>query len=285
VRLFDSDRVETRAVAVTVERALVETAEAFNGVATEYDRSNTDNPLLAAMRRRVLAAVGACVPRGARILDLGCGPGTDDETLARAGYELTAIDWSPAMVDEARRRIERADLRDRVRVLHLGIHELDVLPPFAFDAALSNFGPLNCVPELDTAARAIAARLKHGAVLIASVIGRFCPWEILVHALRGDVRRASIRFRRDVVGVPLNGGTVWTRYYAPSEFERVFLAAGFERVCLRALGLFTPPPYMEAFAARHPSLVARLQALDDFAGRWPAFRSLGDHFLIVLRRA
>jgi SAM-dependent methyltransferase len=277
--------VEECAVAVIAERALLDTAEAFDGIATAYDRANSENPILAAMRQRVLATVGAHVPRGSRILDLGCGPGSDAEMLGRAGYEVTAIDWSPAMVEEATRRIDRADLRDRVKVHHLGIQELDRLPPFAYEAALSNFGPLNCVPDLDDAARQIATRLGHGGLLIASVIGRFCPWEVALYGLRADFPRAVVRFAREVVAVPLNGRTVWTRYYAPAEFEWIFARYGFTRVALRGIGLFAPPPYMDGFARRHPALVRGLHRVDDAVGQWPALRSCGDHFLIVLRKA
>ena len=42
------------------------------------------------------------------ILDLGCGPGRDDECFGARGYRVTAIDWSPAMVAEARRAHARS---------------------------------------------------------------------------------------------------------------------------------------------------------------------------------
>jgi SAM-dependent methyltransferase len=271
-------------MAVLTEWALLQTQNAFDSVAGEYDRSNAANPILSEMRRRVLAAVGAHVPRGSHILDLGCGPGADDEILGRAGYEVTAIDWSAAMVREARRRVDRADLGDRVRVHHIGIHQLDRLPPTFFDAAYSNFGPLNCVPDLGVAASQISGRVRRGGVLIASVIGRICPWEIGLYLSRADLARVRIRFASDLVAVPLNGGQVWTRYYTPSEFERTFAAAGFSRVSLHALGLFAPPPYLEAFAHRHPWFTKRLHRLDDLLGGLPAFRACGDHFLIVMTK-
>jgi SAM-dependent methyltransferase len=261
-----------------------DTAAAFDSVAAGYHDSNGSNPILVDMRRRVLAAVGVHVPRGARILDLGCGPGTDDEMLALAGYDVTAIDSSKSMIDEAERRIARADLLDRVRIHHLGIHQLEMLPPFAYDAAISNFGPLNCVPDLGDAARQIGMRLRHDAVLIASVIGRVCPWEIALYSARGEFARAGVRFVRGVVPVPLNGRTVWTRYYGPAEFERAFSEHGFTRVSVHALGLFAPPPYMNAFATRHPALLTRLSRLDATVGGWPLLRRWGDHFLIVLRK-
>jgi len=282
--MFDSDGVEERAVAV-MSQTLGDTQRAFDSVAPDYHRSNAENAVLRAMRARTLAAVREHVAVGSRIIDLGCGPGTDDETLARDGYAVTAIDWSPAMVEETRKRVARASLEQSIDVHRLGIHELDRLPAARFDAACSNFGPLNCVPNLADAARLIAERLRPGGVLIASVIGRMCPWEIALYAIKGEWARTRVRFAPGQVAVPLNGRTVWTSYYTPSEFQHPFTAAGFSRVSLRALGLFVPPPYMDAFVARHFGLVSRLQWLDDRLGSWPGLRAFGDHFLIVMRKA
>jgi hypothetical protein len=131
----------------------------------------------------------------------------------------------------------------------------------------------------------IADRLRPGGLLIASVIGRACPWEIAVHLARADWSRARVRFRRGLVPVPLEGRTVWTRYYSPAEFEPIFAAADFSRVSLRSLGLFVPPPYLHAFAARHPKVVAALQRVEDRTARWPLVRQWGDHFLIAMRKA
>lgn len=265
--------------------ALLDTQRAFDGVAAGYDRSNTGNRLLCAMRVRVHDTIAEHVPAGARLLDLGCGPGADAVDLAMRGYHVTAIDWSPAMAGEARRRVRDAGVP--VDVQHVGIHELDRLEPVgaSFDAAYSNFGPLNCVTDICDAARKITARLTPGGLLIASVIGRVCPWEVALYAARGDVARAAIRFRRGSVAVPLDGRTVWTRYFHPREMTAIFAAAGMTRVSLRALGLFLPPPYLHAFADRHPGLIARLQAVEDRCSALPALRNWGDHFLLVMRKA
>jgi SAM-dependent methyltransferase len=278
--------METRAVAVTEPAfpELLETQRAFDGVAAFYDRTNKENPILCEMRRRTLAAVARHVPRGGRVLDLGCGPGTDDTMLARAGFAVTAIDSAPEMVAEARRQVRRAGLEDRVDVQEVGIHELRRLPTERYDAALSNFGPLNCVPNLEDVAAHLAERLSPGGVLVASVIGRFCPWEIVRQAVRRDWSRLRIRFTKGAVPVPLNGNTIWTRYYTPREFEHPFGRAGFGRVSLRALGSLVPPPYMDAFAARHSRLVGVLQRVEDRTAHWPGMRACGDHFLIVLRK-
>jgi len=265
--------------------ALLETQRAFDAVAATYDRSNRENSLLRAMRERARAMVDRLAPNGAHLLDLGCGPGSDAEYFARRGFRVTAIDWSPAMVQEARQRVADRRLGDWIEVHHLGVQEIQDLAPARFDAAYSNFGPLNCVPDLGAAARALASRLRPGAVFVASVIGAVCPWEVALYATRGDWRRAAIRFGGDAVAVPLEAETVWTRYFTPRRFEAAFDAAGFSRVALRGLGVLTPPPYTHAFADRHPALIRALQRIEDATAGWPVVRACGDHFLIALRNA
>lgn len=264
---------------------LTDTRQAFDGVAAGYERSNADNPILCAMRDRVRATVVQCVSPGEHMLDLGCGPGGDVEYFARRRYRVAALDWSPAMVAQAQRRIDAAQLGARAAVHHLGIDEIDRLAPTMFDAVYSNFGPLNCVPDLTASARRIASRLRSGGVLIASVIGRVCPWELALYLSRGDWTRATVRFSRGPVPVPLDGRTVWTQYHSPRSFARTFMDAGFTSVHVRSLGLFAPPPYLQSVALRHPRAVSVLQRADDVFGGWPLVRGHGDHFLIVLRRA
>ena len=282
MRLLDQSRLAGCAVAVA--RALQDTRHAFDGVAPTYDRSNSECRILCEMRARTLSTVARYVGPGSALLDLGCSPGADAEAMARRGHMVTAIDWSPAMVSEASGRMRSAGLADRVIVRHVGIQEIDRLAPSTCDGAWSNFGPLNCVPDLRAASALIADRLRPGGVLVASVIGRIGPWEIALFAGRGDWSRLAVRFARNVVPVPLDGRTVWTRYYTPGAFSRIFEASGFVRAEVRALGLCAPPPYAQAFASRHPALISRLFAIDDRIGGWPVVRNLGDHFLIVLRK-
>jgi SAM-dependent methyltransferase len=281
MRLRDQDHVEKRAVALT-PAALIETGQAFDRVAPGYDAANRTNPTLAAMRARAMETLWQHVAPGAHLLELGCGPATDTERLAGSGLAVTAIDASAGMVRQATKRLAQAG--HDATVIQLGIDDIAALAPGRFDAALSNFGPFNCVADLPSAARALADRLRPGGVLVVSVIGRVCPWELALYASRAQWRRAVLRFAAGFVPVPLDTGRVWTHYYTPREFERPFIAAGFSRVSLKALALFAPPPYLEGFARRHPRICAALHGLDDRCGGWPVLRNWGDHFLLVLRR-
>lgn len=46
------------------------------------------------------------------VLDLGCGTGSMTKTLAQRGYDMTGIDYSPEMLDIARRRAEKEGISD-----------------------------------------------------------------------------------------------------------------------------------------------------------------------------
>ena len=265
-------------------RQLADTQRAFDEVAAGYDGSLGNNTLVQAVRARTLAAVTRSVARGAALLDLGCGTGLDAVALGRQGYRVTAIDWSANMVRKTQERAARAANNGMVSAHQVGIHELERLPAGTFDGAYSNLGALNCVPDLASAAASIATRLSPGGVLIASVIGRICPWEVAIFSRKRDWRRVAARWSKQPVPVPLIGRTVWTQYYSPSEFRSTFAVAGFTLKSLRTLGLLVPPPYALAFADRHPRLLARLQGIEDRVAGWPGVRGWGDHFLVVMER-
>jgi 2-polyprenyl-3-methyl-5-hydroxy-6-metoxy-1,4-benzoquinol methylase len=56
------------------------------------------------------------VPRHAQVLDLPCGTGRLAECLLEEGFEVTGIDISPAMLEVARRKLERYGTRFHARV-------------------------------------------------------------------------------------------------------------------------------------------------------------------------
>jgi magnesium-protoporphyrin O-methyltransferase len=57
------------------------------------------------------------VPPGTTALDAGCGTGLWSIALARRGFEVTAIDIAPQMVDAALQAAQRAGVRERITFL------------------------------------------------------------------------------------------------------------------------------------------------------------------------
>ncbi|WP_199536074.1 class I SAM-dependent methyltransferase [Dyella solisilvae] len=264
------------------EGQLLDTQRAFDSVAADYDGPRGNNELIQRMRVALWEAVFDRVPVGANLLDLGCGTGIDAIEFARCGYQVAATDWSPQMVGRTRSRAAIAGLESHVTVEHLGIHQLGRLKE-QFAGIYSNFGPLNCVPDLPTVAAECARLLRPGGHLVFSVMGRVCPWELLHYLSRGRFRRAIVRGRRGATAVGMNRHTIWTYYYLPREFYRAF-ADHFVLESHRALCLFLPPPYLVDYYRRHPRWRQWLGWLDDHLGALPLMRDMGDHFLIVMRR-
>ena len=258
-----------------------DTARAFDSVAAAYDGPLGNNILVQKMREQVMACIEQNMSPGARLLELGCGTGIDAEYLAARGYAIHPIDSSPAMVERTNARLQGKGLNAHAEVL--GIHEIYKLTGSSFDGAFSNLGPLNCVPGLRQVSFNLAHLLKSNGLLIASVMGRYVPWEVLYYGLRGDFRRAGVRLARTSVAVPMNGLTVWTNYYSPREFAHAF-EEEFETMHVRALGLFMPPPYLIGLYNRFPRIMNILAWLDETLGARAAIRNAGDHFLIVLRK-
>jgi ubiquinone/menaquinone biosynthesis C-methylase UbiE len=263
---------------------LADTREAFDSVAPDYDGPRGNNVLIQAMRREMWRWLDATFPVPAELLDLGCGTGLDAVRLAARGHHVTATDWSTAMIARTRDRAQQECSSDCVTTAAIGAHELQRIPGSArFDGAYSNLGALNCVPNLSQTAAECARLLRPGGALVLTIIGRICPWELAHYALRSNWPRLAVRFKRDMVAVRLNKRVVWTRYYTPRELYRCF-AREFTLTHHRGLCLFAPPPYLTAVRERYPRLHELLWSLDRSCAGWPGLRSMGDHFLMVLRR-
>jgi SAM-dependent methyltransferase len=78
-------------------------------------------------------------PPPASVLDVGGGAGHQSYPLAQAGYGVTLLDSSPAMLDKARQRLERLPAEARRRVTFVeaeGEHAEEAVHGRRFDAVL-----------------------------------------------------------------------------------------------------------------------------------------------------
>ena len=84
-----------------------DTRDAFDSVAADYDGPRGNNDLIQEMRREMWRWLDATFASNSRLIDLGCGTGLDAVRMARLGHAVTAVDWSPQMVQRTR---DRADV-------------------------------------------------------------------------------------------------------------------------------------------------------------------------------
>jgi SAM-dependent methyltransferase len=105
------------------EEELYRTSHAYLYDLTVFAMSETKQPYLNALRR--------CVPAGARLLDYGCGIGSDGLELLEQGYEVAFVDFDNPSTRYLRWRLERRGLE--AEVYDLDCDEL----PSGFDAVYS----------------------------------------------------------------------------------------------------------------------------------------------------
>ena len=108
----------------------------LSGVRDGYDRwariyDHDANPLPALEDPQVREALGDV--RAREVVDLGCGTGRHTEWLVAAGARVTAVDFSEAMLEQARRKVPAADVRF---IVH-DRHEPLPLDDASFDAVVS----------------------------------------------------------------------------------------------------------------------------------------------------
>jgi len=113
-----------------------EVAGMFDGVARHYDRTNA---VLSAGNAALwrAATVRAVDPQpGERILDVAAGTGTSSVALQRNGARVVAVDFSPGMIAEGRRKHKNVEFIEAdAEKLPFGDNE--------FDAATISFGLRN----------------------------------------------------------------------------------------------------------------------------------------------
>ncbi len=261
-----------------------EIARRFDRFAGRYDDSVEPNPIHAHLRTRSLAWLDQAFTPGMRVLEIGCGTGTEALHLARRGVEVTAIDISEQMVQRTLQRIREADMGQRVNVLHAS--SADIASCFGeatFDGAYASFGPLNCGPRLDAVARDLSRVLREGAVFATSIISRPCGWELLAGTMLLKPRKAFRRLRGTTVidleaRLPLE-----IRTYSEGELRRA-LSPWFAIERLEGWLVVVPPPYLAEVWTRFEVLhEPAYRAERILSRRWP-FRGWGEHIHVWARR-
>jgi SAM-dependent methyltransferase len=255
---------------------------AFNRLAPLYD-ALTSGETFQLQRRQTHRLLSRWIRPGFRVLEIGCGTGVDTGFLAALGARVVACDPSEEMLSRTRRRLEKAGLGGRAGILSCGLQELphflDALDHAeGFDAIVSNFGALNCVPSLDALGVLGRRHLRAGGAMAIGLIGRTCLWETLYFTARGDGASAARR-RAHRAEVPVAGIDVPTFYHRTGDVAAA-LGDGFDRDAVIGIGVLVPPPYLEPRWLRLPAAVRRTAAgVDRVTGAWPIVNRLGDHTL------
>ena len=240
----------------------------FDRLAIRYDETWTNTTVGRMQRNAVWREVDALVRPSDRILDLGCGTGEDALHFLQAGATVDAIDASSRMIEVARRKGVNAHQR---RIEQVG----ELKGPY--DLIFSNFGVLNCIPDLTMLAEPLARLIRPGGSLAICIMSRFCLWESIYFALSGQFRKASRRWWGEAQA---SGGL---RVFYPSlpSIERA-LTPHFRINRDIGIGISIPPSYVQGLS---PDILRHLERLDTRLAATRVGRAVGDHRLLICTRS
>lgn len=158
----------------------------FDPIAARYAALWSDTPRGRAQREQVWREIDSLFSLCDRVLDLGCGTGDDAVHLMSRGVNVLGIDSAPGMIEIARSR--------GVEARQIAIEELASLKG-SFDAAISNFGALNCVTDLGAVSESLAGLVRPRGKLALCVLSRYCwrtDWRHLIQRWSGHTRWRGI---------------------------------------------------------------------------------------------
>src|SRR6185369_10068723 len=85
--------------------------------------------------------------RGKKVLEIGCGIGTDTVNFARHGAQVTSVDLSEKSLELARQRIRVYGLEGQVQFFHGNAEELENLVPLEPYDLIYSFGVIHHTPH------------------------------------------------------------------------------------------------------------------------------------------
>lgn len=187
------------------------------------------------------------------VVDAGCGPGEHAIRVARSGHRVLAIDFSTAVLDEARRRAQTAGVAERIQFERGDLTALRHADA-SFDRVFS-WGVVIHIPELERALGELA-RIVRPDGRLALYVTNMRSWDYAVlDALRRLRRRPALPLHRTPLGegcwFDTDQGRLWvwrmdvdglTRHMEELGFRRTHLVPGtFTELHVRLRGALRAP--------------------------------------------
>jgi ubiquinone/menaquinone biosynthesis C-methylase UbiE len=233
------------------------------------------------MRNKVYGHISRYLPPGSRILELNAGTGTDAVALAQRGYLVHAIDIAPGMLARLHEKVERFHLDNQISSQECSFTDLDRVEGGPFDAAFSDLGGLNCIPDLTAVIKDLPLVLKPGGLVTWVLMPPICLWE-MAEVFRGNFRLAFRRLSRNGARSHLEG-LYFDVYYFTSRQVIQWFGEDYSLVALEGLSVLTPTAESKNLAKQFPRLYRTLAWLDDRLSARRPWREWGDFYILSLR--
>jgi len=245
--------------------------QTFNAYAKLYDKKFNQNPLGRYQRERVHQEIQPYLNSSKKILDVGCGPGSDFEFYKSLELDIEAIDISGKMVELAKQKAKSIQLQAAVKKTSLDHFCLS----HKYQVIILNFGVINAIENIDVSFKKLKSLLDNGGTLIIVAMPPFHLFTIL--ELLGKFKFKEI-FKRVFQKKAVLKKGLRVFYYNKKDFKKYF------RV-IKKVNLCSILPNPEQYIKRGwaSGLTNKLIKLDKKAGRFiPDFVG-GDHIIYFLQ--
>ena len=253
--------------------------KAFSRQSLNYDEYDRSNPTLTWMRKQMMRHALKFLRPNDKILELNSGTGIDAEFFAAKGHSIHCTDLSDGMVEKMKKKFSSGRFADKITVQQCSYTELNKIGNRKFDFIFSNFGGLNCIPDLKEVTKFFPQLLNENGRVCLVILPPVCPWEI-IQFLRGRFSVAFRRFHKDGILANVEGIKFKTYYFSAKQVMQA-LGKDFKIVKLESLALFTPIPQMDKLPKKYPGLARLLNKIDEIVSGLPAFNRIGDHIIIT----
>ena len=217
--------------------------------------------------------------RGRRVLEIGCGIGTDTVNFARCGARVTAVDVSEYSLELAKRQAEMYGVADRITFYAGNAEELTSFIPVEPYDLIYSFGVIHHTPHPDRLIEQLR-RYVHAGTIIKVMLYHRRSWKVLEILLSAgwkaftDPQQAVARYSEAQTGCSI------TYTYVPREARQ--LLQGFRITDLWMVHIF---PYRVRDYVNHRYVkVWYFRILPDRVIRW-ATRRVGRHLCVTAEAA
>jgi ubiquinone/menaquinone biosynthesis C-methylase UbiE len=263
----------------TDSKQFIEVNKAFTLQSNNYDKYDEGNHILTWMRKLVRAHALLFLRPGDKILELNSGTGIDAVFFAEKGFDVHCTDLSDGMIEQIKRKIEKLKQPGKITFQQCSYTELNKIKGKKFDFIFSNFGGLNCIPDLKEVTKFFPSLLNNNGRICFVILPPLCPWE-LIQILRGKFSFALRRFGKNGTLANVEGINFRTYYFSAGNVKRA-LGVNFKIISKQGLGIFTPSPQMEKIPKNFPRFTKALNRIDEtISGVFP-FNRIGDHIMIT----
>lgn len=116
--------------------------------------------------------------KGKKVLEIGCGIGTDTINFARAGAQVTAVELSKKSLDLAKKRAKTYRLEKRVKFYLANAEQLSNLVPIQSYDLIYSFGVIHHTPHPDKVIGEIK-KYTHKKTIIKIMVYHRYAWKVL----------------------------------------------------------------------------------------------------------